>query len=132
MPGGSVEDVEAVLDAWNVARSRNPITGDIAHPPLTFLLDAEGTIAFATVSGRKTVAVLIGKLWGRPPPQRVGTTSTGTVDLRITPAETLPTTRSNSFPRPCEPTTITSASSFSACSRIVCTVGPCTMSALTS
>lgn len=53
-----------------------------------------------------------------------GTTSTGTGDLRITPAETLPTTRSNSFPRPCEPITITSASSFSACSRIVCTVGP--------
>jgi protein SCO1/2 len=62
MLGGSVEDVEAVLDAWNVARSRNPVTGDIAHPPLTFLLDSEGTIAFATVSGRKTVAALIARL----------------------------------------------------------------------
>jgi cytochrome oxidase Cu insertion factor (SCO1/SenC/PrrC family) len=62
MLGGSVEDVEAVLDAWNVARSRNPVTGDIAHPPLTFLLDSEGTIAFATVSGRKTVAALIDRL----------------------------------------------------------------------
>lgn len=62
MLGGSVEQVETVLDAWNVARTRNPVTGDIAHPPLTFLLDAEGTIAFATVSGRQTMAGLIDRL----------------------------------------------------------------------
>lgn len=62
MLGGSVEEVEAVLDAWNVTRARNPVTGDIAHPPLTLLLDSGGTIAFATVSGRKTIAGLIERL----------------------------------------------------------------------
>lgn len=60
--GGSVEDVEAALDAWNVARTRNPATGDIAHPPLTYIVEADGTIAFATLSGRETIAALIGRL----------------------------------------------------------------------
>lgn len=49
--GGSVEEVERVLDGWNVARYRDPNTGDVAHPPLTYFLDAEGAIAFATLSG---------------------------------------------------------------------------------
>ena len=44
-----------------------------------------------------------------------GTTNTGTDDLRMTPAETLPTTKSNNLPRPWEPMTITSALSLSAC-----------------
>jgi protein SCO1/2 len=60
--GGSVEQVEAALDAWNVARSRNGLTGDIAHPPLTYIMDADGTIAFATLSGRETIAALIRRL----------------------------------------------------------------------
>lgn len=60
--GGSVEQVEAMLDAWNVARSRNGLTGDIAHPPLTYILDADGKIAFATLSGRQTIAALINRL----------------------------------------------------------------------
>jgi cytochrome oxidase Cu insertion factor (SCO1/SenC/PrrC family) len=62
MLGGSVEEVEAVLDAWNVARTRNPTTGDVAHPPLTYLVDPDGTIAFATLSGRETIAALIDRL----------------------------------------------------------------------
>lgn len=49
--GGSVEEVEAVLDAWNVARTRDGATGQVAHPPLTYLLDASGRIAFVTLSG---------------------------------------------------------------------------------
>jgi cytochrome oxidase Cu insertion factor (SCO1/SenC/PrrC family) len=55
---GSVDEVEAVLDAWNMARDRNPMTGDIAHPPLLYLLDARGTIVFATLSGRATIVEL--------------------------------------------------------------------------
>ena len=65
----------------------------------------------------------------RSPDYLVGTTSTGTGDFRITPADTLPTTRSNSFPRPCDPTTITSAPTLSASPRIVSIVGPWTSSA---
>ena len=52
-----------MLDAWNVARQRNPATGDIAHPALVYMLDAGGTIAFATVAaGPKTLAELIDRI----------------------------------------------------------------------
>jgi protein SCO1 len=63
--GGSVEQVEALLDAWNVARSRDPRTGDVAHPSLTYVLDREGTIAFATLGGRQTLVGLARRLEGR-------------------------------------------------------------------
>jgi protein SCO1/2 len=62
MLGGSVEQVEAVLDAWNVARTRNPLTGDLSHPPLTYVMDGDGAIAYATLSGRRTIAALIERL----------------------------------------------------------------------
>lgn len=48
---GTVEEVEEVLDAWNVARTRDTATGQIAHPPLTYLLDDTSAIAFVTLSG---------------------------------------------------------------------------------
>ena len=44
---GTVEAVNAALDALQVARERVPDTGDIVHPALVYLLDAEGTIAYA-------------------------------------------------------------------------------------
>jgi len=60
---GSVDEVEAVLDAWNVARQRDPFTGDIAHPALVYVLDGEGRIAFATVAaGPETLAKLIDRI----------------------------------------------------------------------
>ena len=62
MLGGDVEEVEAVLDAWNVARQRDPMTGDVAHPPLVYLLDDDGTIAFATLSGHETLVGLAGRM----------------------------------------------------------------------
>jgi len=55
---GTVEEVEAVLDAWNVARSRDVTTGDVAHPPLFYLLDGEGRVAHITMSGREVIAEL--------------------------------------------------------------------------
>jgi protein SCO1/2 len=60
--GGPVEEVEAVLDAWNVARRRDPTTGEVAHPPLLYLLDEGGTIVFATLSGRSTLVELAARL----------------------------------------------------------------------
>jgi cytochrome oxidase Cu insertion factor (SCO1/SenC/PrrC family) len=59
---GSVEDVEATLDAWNVARDRNELTGDVAHPPLVYLLDAEGTIAYASTGGVEAMLDLLGRV----------------------------------------------------------------------
>ena len=44
---GPVDEVERVLDAWNVARSRDERTGDIVHPALVFLVEADGTVAYA-------------------------------------------------------------------------------------
>lgn len=60
--GGPVEEVEAALDAWNVARSRDPRTGDVAHPSLTYLLDRDGTLAFVTLSGRQALTGLARRL----------------------------------------------------------------------
>lgn len=62
--GGSVEEVEAVLDAWNVARVRNAATGEVAHPSLTYVLAREGGIAFATLSGREVMLGLADRLGG--------------------------------------------------------------------
>lgn len=62
--GGTVDEVEAVLDAWNMARQRDPTTGDVAHPPLLYLVDAEGTIVFATISGRATIVELARRMSG--------------------------------------------------------------------
>jgi cytochrome oxidase Cu insertion factor (SCO1/SenC/PrrC family) len=59
---GEVEEVESVLDAWNVARQRDLRTGDLAHPPLVYVMDASGTIAFATLSGGGTLVQLAGRL----------------------------------------------------------------------
>ena len=44
---GTVEGVNAALDALQVARQRVPETGDIVHPALVYLIDADGTIAYA-------------------------------------------------------------------------------------
>lgn len=55
---GSIEEVEAVLDAWNVARDRNPSTGAITHPPMIYFLEPDGEIAYVTLSGRATLIEL--------------------------------------------------------------------------
>ena len=44
---GTVEGVNAALDSLQVARQRVSETGDIVHPALVYLLDAEGTIVYA-------------------------------------------------------------------------------------
>ena len=48
-----------VLDAWKVARRRDPGTGDVAHPTLVHVLDAGGRIACAASGGVGTLAELI-------------------------------------------------------------------------
>ena len=44
---GTVADVNAALDALQVARERVEDTGDIVHPSLVYVLDGEGAIAYA-------------------------------------------------------------------------------------
>lgn len=59
---GQVEGVQQVLDAWGVARVRNPDTGDVAHPPLVYILDADGRIAYAARGGVETIVELLSRL----------------------------------------------------------------------
>jgi protein SCO1 len=60
--GGAVADVEAVLDAWQVPRSRDPRTGEVSHPALTYLIDGDGRIAYASTGARATLAELLRRL----------------------------------------------------------------------
>ncbi len=62
---GSVAEVEAVLDNWKIPRNRDPRTGDVLHPSMTYLLDEDGKVAFATVGTLETVVGLGSRLEGR-------------------------------------------------------------------
>jgi protein SCO1/2 len=63
--GGDVESVEAALDAWGVPRERDARTGEISHPALTFLVEADGTVAYAT-GGAPAQIVTLARLLRRP------------------------------------------------------------------
>jgi protein SCO1/2 len=54
--------VEAVLDAWHVPRARDPVTGDITHPRLVYLVDPTGRVAYATSGGVQVIASLLSRL----------------------------------------------------------------------
>ncbi len=56
---GEIDDVNRVLDDWKVARERNPQTGNLLHPPLVYLLDAAGRIAYASTGAPEEVAELL-------------------------------------------------------------------------
>lgn len=60
--GGSVEDVEAMLDDWSVPRSRSMTTGDLSHPSLVYVVDRDGRIAFATAGDPATLDALVRRL----------------------------------------------------------------------
>ena len=60
--GGTVEAVNDALDAWNVGRERDNTSGDIVHPALTFIVDAEGRLAHATSGDRNALLDLLGRL----------------------------------------------------------------------
>jgi len=43
---GDVDDVNNALDRYNVARGRDNKDGQITHPPLVYIVDDEGNIAY--------------------------------------------------------------------------------------
>jgi protein SCO1/2 len=59
---GEIEEVNALLDRWNVARGRDERTGEVAHPPLVYVLDAEGRIAFGATGGTEVLVELLGRV----------------------------------------------------------------------
>jgi protein SCO1/2 len=56
---GEVEAVEEALDRWEVPRQRDTRTGDIVHPPLVYVIDAAGRIAFAAAGGEDLLVDLV-------------------------------------------------------------------------
>jgi cytochrome oxidase Cu insertion factor (SCO1/SenC/PrrC family) len=59
---GEQADVNALLDRWNVPRGRDTSTGQIDHPALVYVLDAQSRIAYAATGGAEALAELIGRL----------------------------------------------------------------------
>jgi protein SCO1 len=59
---GSVDEVEATLDGWEVARSRDERTGEVTHPSLLYVLDRDGTIAYASTGGIDALVSLVERL----------------------------------------------------------------------
>jgi cytochrome oxidase Cu insertion factor (SCO1/SenC/PrrC family) len=43
---GGVDAVEGVIDGWGFARARDLTTGEIAHPTLVYVVDADGRLAY--------------------------------------------------------------------------------------
>ena len=59
---GAVESVELALDAWNIPRTRDIKTGDVSHPALVYLVEGDGTVAYASRGGVGQLTELVGRL----------------------------------------------------------------------
>lgn len=59
---GDPARVNAILDAWHVPRERDATTGQLAHPALVYVLDADARIAFATNGDARTLTALLARL----------------------------------------------------------------------
>lgn len=59
---GTVEDVEAALDAWDIPRSRDLTTGEVTHPSLVYLVDPDGRLAYASNGGTAALVSLLRRL----------------------------------------------------------------------
>lgn len=59
---GELAAVEAALDAWGVARLRDALTGEVTHPRLVYVVDADGTIAYAASGGPAALTNLVERL----------------------------------------------------------------------
>jgi cytochrome oxidase Cu insertion factor (SCO1/SenC/PrrC family) len=63
----SVERVGAVLDSYNILRQRDLNTGDVTHPPLVYVIDREGRIAYALNGPSKGWVREAGRRAAEPP-----------------------------------------------------------------
>jgi cytochrome oxidase Cu insertion factor (SCO1/SenC/PrrC family) len=64
--GGSVAEVEAVLDAWRVPRARNARTGEVVHVPVVYVVDRAGSLAWASSAAAPPLARLLRSLPAGP------------------------------------------------------------------
>ena len=56
---GPPDDVERALNAWRVPRTRNQKTGDIAHPRIVYVVDANSRITYVVSGGAETIAAAV-------------------------------------------------------------------------
>jgi protein SCO1/2 len=56
---GPPDDVERVLNAWRVPRTRNQKTGDIVHPRIVYVVGASGRITYVVNGGADTIAAAV-------------------------------------------------------------------------
>ena len=59
---GPVAEVEQALDAWGIGRQRDERTGDIAHPPLVFVIAPDGRMAYASTGSVGALVELLGRV----------------------------------------------------------------------
>jgi protein SCO1/2 len=59
---GSVPEVEAALERWGVARTRDVHNGAITHPQVVYVLDRDGQIAFSVAGGAEAITQLVRRL----------------------------------------------------------------------
>jgi cytochrome oxidase Cu insertion factor (SCO1/SenC/PrrC family) len=59
---GDVASVEAALDAWDVPRQRDTTSGEVTHPSLVYIIDRDGTLAYAATGGAEALATLVRRL----------------------------------------------------------------------
>ena len=59
---GPVPDVEAALNRWGVARTRDSRNGEVIHPQVVYVLDREGRTAFAATGDAEVIASLVRRL----------------------------------------------------------------------
>ncbi len=62
MVGGAPEAVTAALDAFRMASQRDTRTGDIVHPPLVYVVERDGALAYGTTGATGHLVQLAGRL----------------------------------------------------------------------
>ena len=56
---GPPDAVERTLNAWRVPRARNQKTGDITHPSIIYIVDADSRIAYVVTGGAEAIAAAV-------------------------------------------------------------------------
>lgn len=58
---GSVRQVELVLTAWQVPRSRNTVTGDLIHPAIAYVVSASGRVTHLVDGSLEATLLALGE-----------------------------------------------------------------------
>lgn len=72
--GGAPEAVAPVLEALEMAHRRDPRTGDVVHPPLVYLTERDGTLAYASTGATTHLVQLATRIADRTQRTEAATT----------------------------------------------------------